>query len=92
LFRLIYSARGGGTRPPEANGYQAVIGGYRAILGGKRSRRNLGLGIWAILRSQNREPTGETMKKAHRKGQLRKKRRKLELRRQQIASRKAPKA
>jgi len=57
-------------------------------LGGKRSRRNLGLGIWAILRSQNREPTGETMKKAHRKGQQRAKRRKAELRRAKLAARK----
>jgi hypothetical protein len=36
----------------------------------------------------NRKPTGETMKKAHRKGQQRAKRRKAELRRAKLAARK----
>jgi hypothetical protein len=82
-------------RRNKTAGREPLSGGYRAlfaVFGGIRSRRNLGRAIWAILRRHDREPTGESMKKAHRKGQLRKKRRKLELRRQQVAARKAPKA
>jgi hypothetical protein len=41
-----------------------------------------------VLGRHNRKPTGVTMKKAHRKGQQRAKRRKAELRRAKTAARK----
>ncbi len=61
-------------------------------MGGKRICPNAEGDYGLSLRRHHREPTGATMKKAHRKGQQRKKRRQREVQKRQRAAWKAGKA